>query len=166
MRLDTAVPEPLGAKGIPHLPGAAGIWSSDAESGVLIYISFPWGPSLVPLSLQEQLQVPGQCLGVLGLAAVLELFAAPSAPSLGPGSEALCGGRAGGSPRRARHCRPTGFGSRWVMAELGSETREMEGKGNPGRPAAGSHPGSREEPAGSFSGAVSLNGSALLIRVP
>lgn len=35
MRLDTAVSELLAAKGIPHPPAAAGIWSSDGEAGVL-----------------------------------------------------------------------------------------------------------------------------------
>lgn len=73
----------------------------------------------------------GRCPGVLGLAAVLELFTAPSAPSLGAGSSS--------SPGRALCCRPTGLGSRWVMAELCSETREREGKGDPGQPAAESH---------------------------
>lgn len=62
----------------------------------------------------------------------------PSAPSLGAGSEGLCGSS---SPGRALCCRPTGLGSRWVMAELCSETREREGKGDPGQPAAESHTG-------------------------
>lgn len=67
------------------------LWNLERSCGVGspgFYLS-AWGPSLVPLSLQEPLEEPGHDTGSVSVcrdSACAGVFAAPCAPSLGPGA--------------------------------------------------------------------------------
>lgn len=85
-------PQPCLGRWEPRAPRTCRVlWNLErsCEVGSPGFYLSAWGPSLVPLSLQEPLEEPGHDTGSVSVcrdSACAGVFAAPCAPSLGPGA--------------------------------------------------------------------------------
>lgn len=145
-----------GSQGRPAPAEYCGIWSAHVKSGVLAFICLPGAPPWSPSVCRSRWRSRGTTRAVSRCAGTRLVLECSQLPVPLPSVRGLCGRRAGAEP-------VTGFGSRRAM---GRAVQRNPGNGGHGR----SRPGCCERTPGGarrdLSGAVSPNGSALLIRVP